>query len=178
MKSSAFASRFRTAAVLGLSLALCGAAPARPELIAADAARVLEAVRRPGASVVLVNVWASWCIPCRREFPELLRVYRELEPQGMRLVLVSADFDENREDTVRKFLRARGVDFPSYLKEQPDAEFIDAIDPRWSGSLPVSFWFDRNGVLRDMWEGDATYKQLLKKTKSVLGSTTHRKEDK
>lgn len=155
-------------------------ATAAPKLVLtrADAARVLQEARRPGASVTLVNVWATWCLPCRQEFPELMRVYRELEPQGMRLVLVSADFEDNREETVRKFLQARGVDFPSFLKEEPDAEFIDGIDPRWSGALPASFWFDGNGVLQEMWEGDLTYKQILKKTKSVLGSSARRKEDK
>src|SRR6266567_2193287 len=69
------------------------AAPGAGPLLAADAARVLGAVREPGARAVLVNVWATWCQPCREEFPELMRVARENRPRGLRLLFVSDDFD-------------------------------------------------------------------------------------
>jgi thiol-disulfide isomerase/thioredoxin len=145
-------------------------------LIPVDAAQVLEEVRRPGAAGTLVNVWATWCVPCREEFPDLIKVYRELQPRGLRLVLVSADFDDDREATVKKYLRAHGVDFTTYLKEQQDQEFIEGLTSEWSGALPVSLFYDANGVLRDVLEGAGTYKSLKKKAKSVLGSKTRPKE--
>src|SRR5436190_1199782 len=69
------------------------ASAAAPKLVPADAATVLKAVRAPGAKAVIVNLWASWCPPCREEFPDILKVARELKGRGVRLVLVSGDFD-------------------------------------------------------------------------------------
>jgi len=143
---------------------------AGPELILADAARVLEEVRKPGASAVLVNVWATWCLPCREEFPDLMRVYKELQPKGLRLVLVSADFDDDREKQVKNFLLRHNVDFPSFLKEQQDQEFIDGLSNQWSGALPGSLLFDGSGELKAVWEGAETYVWMKQKVEQVIGS--------
>jgi thiol-disulfide isomerase/thioredoxin len=61
-------------------------------LVAASAADVLAAVRAPGARAVLVNIWATWCVPCREEMPDLLRLRRTYADRGLRLILVSGDF--------------------------------------------------------------------------------------
>ena len=65
----------------------------------AEAGAILAEVKRPGAAAVLVNVWATWCAPCREEFPDLLHVARELAPKGLRLVHVSVDFEGDEEGT-------------------------------------------------------------------------------
>src|SRR5881628_1030482 len=81
---------------------------AGPPLVAANAGGVLGAVREPGARAVLVNVWATWCQPCREEFPDLMRVARENRARGLRLVLVSADLDDAN-GQIRAFLAQQGV---------------------------------------------------------------------
>ena len=146
------------ALVLALACAPAGAAEP-PPFLAADAGRVLEEVRRPGAAVVLVNVWATWCVPCREEFPDLLRLRRDHEQRGLRLVLVSADLSDQREDA-RAFLAAHGVDFPTFHKDAPDAAFIEALSPAWSGALPATMLFDARGTLRNTWESKRTYAEL------------------
>ena len=128
-------------------------APA-PVAVTADAVR--NEIRRPGASAVLVNVWATWCVPCREEFPDLLRAARELAPGGVRLILVSVDFPGS-ESEVRQFLSEQGVDFPTYLRKGKDEVFIDAMSPKWSGAIPATFVYDNNGVLAHSWEGISTY---------------------
>jgi thiol-disulfide isomerase/thioredoxin len=127
-----------------------------PSVVPADIAAVLAAIRRPGASAVLVNVWATWCDPCREEMPTLLRFYRERRAQGLRLVLVSADEVEDREKAAR-FLASQGVDFPSWLKQDADdGAFIDGLDRRWRGALPASFLFDGKGRSQRFWQGQVT----------------------
>src|SRR5579859_3044132 len=54
-------------------------------------ADVQRLVRDPGAKVVLVNMWATWCGPCREEFPGLVRVSQKYSGQGLKTILVSAD---------------------------------------------------------------------------------------
>ncbi len=138
-----------------------------PELLPATAARILEEVRRPGASVVLVNVWATWCQPCREEFPDLLKLRRDWTKRGLRLVLVSGDFDTDRPEALR-FLAAHGVDFPSFIKDGGDMEFIDGLDPRWSGALPATFLYDSAGRLRRFWEGKADHATLERRVRDVV----------
>jgi thiol-disulfide isomerase/thioredoxin len=136
-------------------------APPPPAVIPADLDAVLAAVRAPGARAVLVNVWATWCDPCREELPGLLRFYRERRAQGLRLVLVSADDEQNR-DKVARFLAGQGVDFPSWLKRGDDQVFINGLDRRWTGALPASFLYDGEGHLQKFWPGEVTPETLAR----------------
>jgi len=120
-----------------------------------------------GAKGTLVNVWASWCQPCRYEFPEIVRLARAYEAQGLHVVFVSADFAEDL-PSARAFLAEQGVDWPTYYKIGDDQAFINALDPKWTGALPGSFVFDAQGVLRDSWEGKATYAAFEKRVRPVL----------
>jgi thiol-disulfide isomerase/thioredoxin len=136
-------------------------------LIRASAADILAAVKAPGAEAVLVNVWATWCVPCREEMPELLRLRRAYAARGLRLILVSGDFTSDA-DQAAAFLRELGVDFPTYLKEGGDMEFINALDPKWSGALPVSFIYDGAGQLRHAVYGKGSYQQFEQAIRDVL----------
>ena len=138
-----------------------------PPPAAATAETVLREVRRPGATVTLVNVWATWCLPCREEFPDLLRLRRTYEGQGLRLVLVNADFGEGKDEAV-KFLKEQGVDFPTLLKDQDDDAFISAMGGGWSGALPATFVFDGTGKLVEAWEHKETYAALESKIQPYL----------
>jgi thiol-disulfide isomerase/thioredoxin len=109
-------------------------------------------VSRGHASATIVNVWATWCIPCRQEFPALLRVARVHAAKGVKLVLVSADFPDQLAG-VHTFLAAQGVTDTTYLKAGEDMAFIEAMDHRWTGALPATFIYDRNGRLQSFWEG-------------------------
>jgi thiol-disulfide isomerase/thioredoxin len=143
-------------------------APAsEPSLTPVTAAGILKAVREARGDVVLVNVWATWCDPCRREFPGLLAVERKLAERGLTLILVSADFADQRAKVVQ-FLAQQGVGFPSYLKDEDDMAFISTLEHRWSGALPATFLYDRRGQLRDFWEGEASYEKLVGKVTSLL----------
>ena len=140
-----------------------------PELREIDAVEILEHVRRARARAVLVNVWATWCAPCRKEIPDLLRLRDELQDQGLQLVLVSADFPSDV-DAVRTFLAGYGVDFTTYLRVGDDTEFVEWLERRWSGGLPASFVYDDRGRLRHFWEGTAGYEQFRKKVLDVIGT--------
>lgn len=123
-------------------------------VVPADASQLLAEVNRPGAKATLVNVWATWCAPCVKEMPELLKLERAYRDQGLRVMLVSADFDS---EAPGQFLAKRGVEFDTWLKTGGDQEFIDVLDPRWTGALPATVIFDAKGRRRVFWEGSADY---------------------
>ncbi len=90
--------------------------------------------------VVIVDFWASWCAPCRQEFPVLERLHRTYASQGLAIVGVSVDNDVAN---VRSFLRRNS------------ASFLIAHDPRkvaaarYGGTaMPSSYIIDRRGIVR------------------------------
>jgi thiol-disulfide isomerase/thioredoxin len=126
-----------------------------------------EIVRAAGGTGTIVNVWASWCEPCREEFPGIVRLARAYRAQGLRVVFISADFTEDLPNA-RTFLAAQGVDWPTWYKTGNDQAFIGALDERWSGALPGTFVYDAQGKLRDFWEGKATYARFEQGARKAL----------
>src|SRR5512132_453152 len=60
-----------------------------PVVLPASSQRVRDAARVPGARAVVLNAWATWCAPCREEFPDLVRLERTYRDRGVRVVLLS-----------------------------------------------------------------------------------------
>src|SRR4030095_14735244 len=131
------------------------------------AADVLQAVRAPGAKAVLVNVWATWCIPCREEMPDLLKLRRAYADRGLRVVLVSGDFASDAEQATG-FLGEQGVDFPTYIKKGSDMEFIAALAPEGPAALPVTLIYDSAGTLRHSMYGKSSYDQFETHVREVM----------
>jgi thiol-disulfide isomerase/thioredoxin len=158
----------RLAAVATLLAAKPTPAPAPAVAVTvAEAPAIMEAVKAPGATAVLVNVWATWCEPCREEMPDLVRFYREHRGKGLRLVMVSAD-DEDQAATVARVLAEEGLDGKAFIKTGSDAAFIDSFDPKWRGALPATFLFDGKGIRRHSWLGPVTYQSLRSRVVELL----------
>ncbi len=149
-----------------LLTALVLAAPA-PTPIAAQPDQLLAAIKNAKAKVVVVNVWATWCVPCREEFPDLLKLRRTYKDKGVEVLFVSGDFGSERAQ-VDTFLGEQGVDFPTYLKTGDDMQFINAFDPAWSGALPATFIYDGQGRRRHALLGKSSYAQFEAQVLDVL----------
>lgn len=93
---------------------------------------------------VLVNFWATWCGPCREEFPALVRAYKKYKDQG--LVVIGVNFqDDNTDEGVLIFMRNTNVNFP--IVRDIGERVGRMYDIR---GLPTSFFIDRKGVIRDI----------------------------
>lgn len=99
----------------------------------------------PG-KLLMINVWATWCGPCRHEMPSLQRMGDTLDPERFALVGLSVDHDEH---VVREFLIERGIRFPSYL----DPKLATANGLLGIRVFPSSFLIDGNGHLVKVIEG-------------------------
>jgi thiol-disulfide isomerase/thioredoxin len=148
-----------------------GATEAGPEITPATAEEVMTAVRASKAPVVLVNVWATWCIPCREEFPDLMKLERTYRDRGFDLVLVSADF-EDQIPAARRFLAQHGVQAASFIKTGDDMHFINTLSPSWTGALPATMIFDRSRRLRGFREGKASYSWLEQQVLEALNASS------
>jgi thiol-disulfide isomerase/thioredoxin len=109
-------------------------------------ARAFEArVRALRGHPVVVNKWASWCGPCRQEFPFFQRLSVEL---GREVAFIGVDSDDNAEDA-REFLADYPVSFPSY--EDPDQRIAQVFNGHLA--FPATAFYDREGELSYLKQG-------------------------
>ena len=112
-------------------------------------------LKSKGGRVVLVDFWATWCAPCRKEMPALAALESKLRSSGFTLITVSTDEPEQEGDAAQ-FLKESGITAVAYVKRaRDDDRFIQSVDAAWSGALPALFLYDRTG----------------KKVKSFIGET-------
>ena len=135
-----------------------------PALVLAAAAAVL-AGQLDGAGVgrtvaahrgqpVVVTLWATWCEPCVKEFPELAALARERK--DVAFVSVSIDEPVDRK-AVETFVSQRRPPFPVYVRAAgPDQAFIDGVDKDWSGVVPATLVYDREGRRVALLQGEHT----------------------
>ncbi len=135
-----------------------------------DAAGLAERVAREKGYVVLVNFWATWCVPCREEFPDLVRLSKAYRGRGLRVLGVSTDLARQRA-AVEKFLAAQKPGFPNYRKKSggDDQQFIDAVDKSWGGELPFSVLYARDGRKAKGLSGKHTYREYEEEIVKLLG---------
>ncbi len=141
------------------AFALACAAPLLA-LTPVDESSFQPSIARHKGKVVLVNFWATWCVPCQAELPALSAMARRLAPQGLVLATVSADEPEEAE-TAAQVLSQHRFPGPSYLKRaKNDDAFIRVVDPAWSGALPALVLYDRLGRKARMWVGETDLKRV------------------
>ncbi len=152
------------------------AAPSRVagDLDAAGLTNLVAARAREGkeGKVVLVNFWATWCVPCREEFPDLIRLEKELGPRGLVILGISTDFS-SQAAAVEAFLAATKPRFPNYRRKAGSDEqtFIDAVDRSWGGELPFSVLYGRSGEKAKVLSGKHTYEEYRREILEVLKSS-------
>lgn len=154
-------------ALTTLAATPAAAIPAGQELVPVSPSELQQRVATMTSRAVLVNVWATWCLPCREEFPDLVALDREFPDRDFDVVFVSADFDSDL-DAAREFLRDHGITGRSYLKTGADAEFIDSLSPEWSGALPGSFLYDGAGRLCWFHQGRVDMAELRAQVDALL----------
>ncbi len=136
-------------------------------LVDATADQVMAKVEDyKGEKPVLMNFWATWCAPCIEEFPYLMELNAKYEGQ-FKLILVSGDFREAR-DEAEAFLKKQGVDFETYFKVGKDNEFISTISSDWTGALPFTIVYNKQGEVTAYWEGKAELKTFESELFNVI----------
>ena len=134
---------------------------------AADFGKVLESHR---GKAVLVNLWATWCIPCVQELPDLDLLQQRFADRGLVILAVSIDDPAKLEASVRPFFAERAPNLVSYLNTEADEfAFAETIDPDWIGALPTTFFFDREGKMVEQHAGRLLYKDLESKVIELVG---------
>jgi thiol-disulfide isomerase/thioredoxin len=146
------------------------AAPEVPKLSGElDAKGYADAVARRKGEVVLVNFWATWCVPCREEFPDLARLDRAWRGRGLAVLGVTIDSAKDL-PAVDKFLAKTKPGFPNYRKASggDDQVFIEAVDEKWGGELPFTVLYSRDGKKAKVLSGKQSYAAFESAVKGLL----------
>jgi thiol-disulfide isomerase/thioredoxin len=147
--------------------------PAKPIVVSPiDSDELKQIITEQRERPLLVNFWATWCDPCRDEFPDLVKIDKEYRPQSLDFVTISLDDFTDIKTSVPKFLGEMKATMPAYLLNVMDPEpAITMIDPKWSGSLPATFLYNSKGevVYKHLGRVDASelraaIDKLVKKT--------------
>jgi len=102
-------------------------------------------VRNNSKKLRLINLWATWCVPCVEEFPELVGLNRMYRDRGFELISISTD-DASAKNKALKFLKKQQSSSPNYIYTGDDKyKLIEAIDPKWQGALPYSLLIEPGG---------------------------------
>ncbi len=165
------AARATLVLLLWVSACVPGGIPGPPQV--GDPAPEFQAVSLDGersvaladyaGQTILVNLWATWCAPCRFETPYLQSVYEENQERGLMIVGVSVD-SPFALDQVNDFLEEMGVTYDILL--DPDMVSTDAFLPI---GYPASYLIDGEGVIRftrlgPIAEGDPAFLEALERT--------------
>lgn len=151
-------------------LLLAGWMQAAPptKLAAVDEVAYPRAVAASKGKVVLVNFWATWCEPCRKEMPALAKLATALKPKGLELITISADEPEDEKAAVAYLVKA-GIPDPAYIKKaKNDDKFIGAIDAKWSGALPALILYDKTGKKVKAWIGETELRVVEAEIRKLL----------
>jgi len=110
--------------------------------------------------IVLVDFWATWCVPCRAEMPLLVKLSEKLKARGLDFVTVSAD-EPDKEPAALQVLQQNAVAAPFYIKKASDYDkFYNLVDPKWSGEMPAMFIYDRSGKRVRSFLGETPVKDI------------------
>ena len=105
---------------------------------------------------VLVNLWATWCPPCRAEMPTIEKIYNEYKDKGLVVLGVNMTYQDTFAN-VAPFINEYGLTFPVLLDE------TSAVGTAYQlRSLPSSFFIDREGIISEVVIGGPMAEALLR----------------
>ncbi len=147
-----------------------GTAPRRagpPQVVQIDDAK-LKQLLTPNGKPLLVNFWATWCGPCREEFPDLVKIDSEYRGK-IDFITISLDFIEEMDTGVPQFLSEMNAEMPTYLLISGDEnKLISSIAENWSGGLPFTVLYNESGDKAYLHQGKVSYDTLKSEIEKEL----------
>lgn len=132
-----------------------------PELILTNTQGVSHSLLEYRGRVVLVNLWATWCEPCKKEMPALQAFHDQHEENGF--VVIGINDGDPRTD-VLQFVKDYELTFPIWL----DPTYVATEQAFKTLNLPSSYVIDRKGIIRLMWVGGISRRMLDKHVTPII----------
>jgi len=132
-----------------------------PEVTLTDTQGATHSLTDYRGQVILVNLWATWCPPCKEEMPTLQAFYEKYVKNGFVIIAIN---DGDSKPDVLQFEKDYQLSFPIWL----DPTYFATEQAFKTLNLPSSFVIDRNGTVRLMWGGGISRKMLDKHVTPII----------
>jgi thiol-disulfide isomerase/thioredoxin len=148
------------------------AATADPALI--DLAGYQQVLAKYHGKPLVVNFWATWCEPCRDEYPMIVELAKQFRPQGVEVVGVDMD-DDSDMNLVRRFIVRMQPSFPNYRQKTGiDLDkFYDGVNPQWKGTMPQTMFYGKDGNVVGFFLGSRPRAQFEQAFRATLGGSAN-----
>ena len=130
----------QTATETSISFIPAASREAPPKLVLSDIKGARRKLSQFKGRVVVVNFWATWCVPCQTEMPEFTKVYEDYRGRGVEF-LGAANEPRSSRPKVQEFMRVHGIEFPVWL----EASEKDLANFRLGTGLPGTAIVDKEG---------------------------------
>ncbi|MFC0298351.1 TlpA disulfide reductase family protein [Geobacillus jurassicus] len=111
---------------------------------------------------VIVNMWATWCPPCRAEMPDMQKFYERYKDEGVEIVAVNLTQSEKQLEQVARFIQEYGITFTVVLDEKGE------VSRQYQAhAIPTSYLIDSQGIIRKKMIGPMSYDWLVDQMKSI-----------
>ena len=143
-----------------------------PQLV--DLAGYQQLLARHRGKPLVVNFWATWCEPCRDEYPLIVELAKEFKPQGINVLGIDMD-DDSDMNLVRRFIARNQPPFPNY-RQKPGINldaFYDGVNPQWKGTMPQTIFYGRDGNIVAFFLGTRSRAVFEQAFRATLATTTN-----
>ena len=121
--------------------------------------------------ILFVNVWATWCLPCKEEFPDLVKLVDTYRDTDVIIIGLSVDYPDEIENKIKPFLKAQNAVFPHYVQNFKRAEdLIHLFSHKWRGAVPATFIYDKQGKQQAFLLGKHTFDEFKAKIEAIRRS--------
>ena len=124
-------------------------------------------VQENKGKVVVVNFWATWCPPCVKEFPDIIKLYQNYQPKGVEVIAVSMNEPDEMED-IKEFIDKYKPPFSIYRAASAEEAFYQEFDKDWFGQMPTTVIYDTTGKVSHLHMNPITYPELEKYVTAAL----------
>jgi thiol-disulfide isomerase/thioredoxin len=130
----------------------------------------LKKLLKPKGKPLLINFWATWCDPCREEFPDLVKIGADYKGK-IDVITISLDDLADIKTFVPKFLLEMKADMPAYLLRTKDENAAIALVSRdWAGNLPLTVLYQPDGKTAYLKKGKFKYEVLAVEIDKLVGA--------